>query len=306
TVSHPEATLLRWHKFPGQTPSACSCDRCPRRTGHPHKARDRAALKRQHGPRPSLLLLDRGQREVSVCRSWPPYQSKSGRSPRDVFILLQSHRREDFRCGQRPRRGRQGEDKRPAARRGTASPVAGGIWRPGSAPDPSAHAPLGTAEEVFTIAHVTMATHFFKDQGERIKCVKGDLFSCPQTDSLAHCISEDCRMGAGIAVLFKKKFGGVQELLDQQKKTGEVAVLQRDDRYIYYLITKKKVSHKPTYENMRKSLEAMKTHCLNNGVTDISMPRIGCGLDRLDWNKVSAILGEVFEDTDIKITVYTL
>ncbi|KAM6040772.1 ADP-ribose glycohydrolase OARD1 isoform 1-T1 [Theristicus caerulescens] len=162
------------------------------------------------------------------------------------------------------------------------------------------------AAGVFTVARVTMATHFSKDQEERIKCVKGDLFSCPQTDALAHCISEDCRMGAGIAVLFKKKFGGVQELLDQQKKTGEVAVLQREDRYIYYLITKKKVSHKPTYETMRKSLEAMKAHCLNNGVTDISMPRIGCGLDGLDWNKVSAILGEVFEDTDIKITVYTL
>ncbi|KAM6370267.1 ADP-ribose glycohydrolase OARD1 isoform 1-T1 [Pluvialis apricaria] len=158
----------------------------------------------------------------------------------------------------------------------------------------------------FTIAHVTMATHFSKDQEERIKCVKGDLFSCPQTDALAHCISEDCRMGAGIAVLFKKKFGGVQELLDQQKKTGEVAVLQREDRYIYYLITKKKVSHKPTYESMQKSLEAMKAHCLNNGVTDISMPRIGCGLDGLDWNKVSAILDQVFEDTDIKITVYSL
>lgn len=140
----------------------------------------------------------------------------------------------------------------------------------------------------------------------QIRCVKGDLFSCPGTDALAHCISEDCRMGAGIAVLFKKKFGGVQELLDQKKKTGEVAVLRRDDRYIYYLITKQKVSHKPTYESMQKSLEAMKAHCLNNGVTDISMPRIGCGLDGLQWEKVSAILEEVFENTDIKITVYTL
>ncbi|XP_033925662.1 ADP-ribose glycohydrolase OARD1 isoform X4 [Melopsittacus undulatus] len=87
----------------------------------------------------------------------------------------------------------------------------------------------------FTIAHVTMATHFSKDQEERLKCVKGDLFTCPPQDALAHCISEDCRMGAGIARLFKEKFGGVQELLDQKKKTGEVAVLQRDDRYIYYL-----------------------------------------------------------------------
>nr|XP_005308375.1 ADP-ribose glycohydrolase OARD1 isoform X4 [Chrysemys picta bellii]XP_005308376.1 ADP-ribose glycohydrolase OARD1 isoform X4 [Chrysemys picta bellii]XP_005308377.1 ADP-ribose glycohydrolase OARD1 isoform X4 [Chrysemys picta bellii]XP_005308378.1 ADP-ribose glycohydrolase OARD1 isoform X4 [Chrysemys picta bellii]XP_023966112.1 ADP-ribose glycohydrolase OARD1 isoform X4 [Chrysemys picta bellii]XP_023966113.1 ADP-ribose glycohydrolase OARD1 isoform X4 [Chrysemys picta bellii] len=119
-----------------------------------------------------------------------------------------------------------------------------------------------------------MASPPSRDQADRIRYIKGDLFTCPRTDSLAHCISEDCRMGAGIAVLFKKKFGGIQELLDQQKKSGEVAVLKRDDRYIYYLITKKKVSHKPTYENMQKSLEAMKTHCLNNGVTDISMPSI--------------------------------
>lgn len=34
--------------------------------------------------------------------------------------------------------------------------------------------------------------------------------------------------------------------------------------------------------------------------------RIGCGLDGLQWEKVSAILEEVFENTDIKITVYTL
>lgn len=71
-------------------------------------------------------------------------------------------------------------------------------------------------------------------------------------------------------------------------------------------ITKKRASHKPTYENLQKSLEAMKSHCLRNGVTDLSMPRIGCGLDRLQWENVSAIIEEVFEATDIKITVYTL
>lgn len=152
-----------------------------------------------------------------------------------------------------------------------------------------------------------MAGNFKEDQeGSRITYVKGDLFACPKTDSLAHCISEDCRMGAGIAVLFKKKFGGVQDLLSQQKKSGEVAVLKRDERFIYYLITKKRVSHKPTYETLKKSLEAMKSHCLQNGVTDLSMPRIGCGLDGLQWEKVSEMIEEVFIATDIKITVYTL
>lgn len=45
--------------------------------------------------------------------------------------------------------------------------------------------------------------------------IKGDLFTCPSTASLAHCVSEDMAMGKGVAVLFKKEFGGVGELRAQ-------------------------------------------------------------------------------------------
>uniref|UniRef100_A0A3B3Z374 Macro domain-containing protein n=1 Tax=Poecilia mexicana TaxID=48701 RepID=A0A3B3Z374_9TELE len=65
--------------------------------------------------------------------------------------------------------------------------------------------------------------------------ITGDLFSCPRDESLAHCISEDCRMGAGIAVMFKKKFGRVSELKEQKKLPGQCAVLAHDQRFIYYL-----------------------------------------------------------------------
>ncbi|CAB1451708.1 unnamed protein product [Pleuronectes platessa] len=50
----------------------------------------------------------------------------------------------------------------------------------------------------------------------------------------------------------------------------------------------------------------MKSHCVKNGVTRISMPRIGCGLDRLEWRRVEEILEQVFKHTDISITVYSL
>ncbi|KAB5546331.1 hypothetical protein PHYPO_G00070800 [Pangasianodon hypophthalmus] len=140
----------------------------------------------------------------------------------------------------------------------------------------------------------------------KLQYVKGSLFSCPSTHSLAHCISMDCKMGAGIAVTFKKEFGGVEELLAQQKQPGECAVLKRGDRFVYYLITKEKYNQKPTYETLRQSLEAMKAHCLENEVTKLSIPRIGCGLDRLAWDKVSVIIEDVFQHTDVDITVYSL
>uniref|UniRef100_A0A3B4A4C2 Macro domain-containing protein n=1 Tax=Periophthalmus magnuspinnatus TaxID=409849 RepID=A0A3B4A4C2_9GOBI len=141
---------------------------------------------------------------------------------------------------------------------------------------------------------------------DNITYVTGDLFSCPRDESLAHCISEDCRMGAGIAVMFKKKFGGVEELKKQGRQVGQCAVLERDSRFVYYLITKKIYSHKPTYDSLKQSLEDMKSHCAEYGVSKVSMPRIGCGLDRLHWGRVSDILKEVFEHSNISITVYSL
>ena len=66
-----------------------------------------------------------------------------------------------------------------------------------------------------------------------VKTLQGDLFACPASDSLAHCVSEgnlyygfvgydernlDLRMGKGIAVLFKNKFWGLSELEAQHRR----------------------------------------------------------------------------------------
>ena len=41
-------------------------------------------------------------------------------------------------------------------------------------------------------------------------------------------------------------------------------------------------------------------------VKRLLMPRIGCGLDRLKWDKVKDILTNVFKDTEIEILVFNI
>lgn len=83
-------------------------------------------------------------------------------------------------------------------------------------------------------------------------------------------------------------------------------MLKRGDRFVYYLVTKEQVYHKPTYPVLKASLEAMRDHCVKNRVQTVSMPRIGCGLDGLQWTKVADLIQEVFRDTNMTINVYTI
>lgn len=136
--------------------------------------------------------------------------------------------------------------------------------------------------------------------------VEGDLFSAPKTHSLAHCVGADMLMGAGIAVKFKQTYGRINELMAQQVKSGGVAVLKDEDRFIYYLVTKPESYGSPTYEDLRSALSDMKSHMEKNGVSKLAIPRIGCGIDGLEWDKVQNELHGVFDeaDKDVEIVVY--
>ena len=136
--------------------------------------------------------------------------------------------------------------------------------------------------------------------------INGDLFTSPDTSSLAHCVSKDLAMGAGIARIFKSKFQRVDELYTQNVQIGGVGVLKDNNRYIYYLVSKDRYWQKPSYNNLKKTLINMKEHCINNKVKNLCIPRIGCGLDRLKWVNVKEIIEDVFKDISINITVYYL
>ena len=47
---------------------------------------------------------------------------------------------------------------------------------------------------------------------------------------------------------------------------------------------------KPTYDSLQQSLETMTNRANKHKVNQISMPKAGCGLDRLEWHKVERVI----------------
>ena len=50
----------------------------------------------------------------------------------------------------------------------------------------------------------------------------------------------------------------------------------------------------------------MKSHARLYGISTIAIPKIGCGLDQMNWQEVVKLLKDLFADSNIGIGVYTL
>ena len=138
---------------------------------------------------------------------------------------------------------------------------------------------------------------------------KRDLFTVPDDYYLAHCISADFGMGKGIVIEFNKRFDMKNKL---QSKYPDYINQWSHKQYdgdcilegrVLNLITKERYFNKPTYKSLTSSLMKCRDICLENNIQKIAMPIIGCGLDRLEWSRVSEIVKLTFKNTDIEILV---
>lgn len=136
-----------------------------------------------------------------------------------------------------------------------------------------------------------------------------DLFEGTEEYYLAHCISADFSMSRGIVTQFNKRFDLGKKLreaypdyLTEWRDSGKTADCLLVGR-VLNLVTKERYSFRPTYDAMQEALEKMKTVCLQNHIDRVAMPKIGCGLDRLSWDRVSAMIRDTFRDTGVRILV---
>jgi len=142
----------------------------------------------------------------------------------------------------------------------------------------------------------------------------GNLFTLKKDYVYVHCIAQDARMGAGIALQFRNKYPRMQAYIKSKKpKIGDIVVYyasrakgDSEDRIIVNLVTKEKSWDKPTYndlENALIKLEEWQRETEDQGNRHLGMPRIGSGLDQLNWNKVLEMINEIFYYNDVVITI---
>lgn len=143
------------------------------------------------------------------------------------------------------------------------------------------------------------------------KEIKQDLFDVSNDYALGHCISWDCKMGAGIAVEFNNMFPNMKTRLIRslalKKEYYPHARLFVDGKiHVINLITKPKYFMKPTQASMVCALTSMRKICLEHNINKIAIPKIGAGLDKLDWDFTSKEIQKIFKDTNIEILVCVL
>ena len=136
----------------------------------------------------------------------------------------------------------------------------------------------------------------------------GDLFTenILAEYALCHCISSDFALGAGIAKAFTKM--GVKKALCEQftnnwQGRGYCLITETNGVTVGNLVTKKRYFHKPTLETLRQALEDLRSQALEIKIQKLAMPKIGCGLDKLDWADVHKVIKDIFSGTEFEILI---
>lgn len=140
----------------------------------------------------------------------------------------------------------------------------------------------------------------------------GDLFAQPDLSALAHGVNCLGAMGAGIAVLFRRRdeemYRAYREVCETNRLLpGDVFFWQHDDgSWTYNLASQYYLGADARLNAIRESLTKAVAHAEDNGVSAIGLPRIGSDIGGLDWSDVRRVIEKVAETTPVHVVTVSL
>lgn len=160
----------------------------------------------------------------------------------------------------------------------------------------------------------------YYNKKKQIKEEIRDLFLVDRKEYvLAHYISLDCAMGAGVAEIFADIHKGIKDYCKKQVflgiDTGDAIRYEDDLGVVYNLITKSVCWHKANesekaYEmylyNLENCLDDLKYQMMENNERKLAIPQLGSGLDKCNYSDVKEIIEKVFNGSNIEVLICSL
>lgn len=141
----------------------------------------------------------------------------------------------------------------------------------------------------------------------KITEITGDITQKLDEGYVAHCVSGDYTLGAGLAKFFDKEKNMRFELfkaypIPAGKKYANVgkALLIGN---VFNLVNKPTYKDKASYDVLWCCLDDMQKQCEELGIKTLIMPRIACGRDKMNWDNVREMIEVTFEEMDIEIII---
>ena len=138
----------------------------------------------------------------------------------------------------------------------------------------------------------------------------GDIFTTPIIFKIVQAINADLTFKAsrndgtptmaGEIDQFFKIFGELKDLSIIEWSVGDVVYTAP----VYNLLTKKDRNDYTTYDNLEKCLYKLKENAEYHGDFYLAFPKICCGQDKLEWNKVKDLIIKVFANTNFQILLF--
>lgn len=125
---------------------------------------------------------------------------------------------------------------------------------------------------------------------------------------ICHCVSADYKLGAGVALAISNARPDLRAYLDTLPHAHACCdtVFEAKDVTIHNLVTKNRYFQKPTYNNLGIALANLRFRIHTDKDIVIHCPRIGSGLDKLNWFEVVKSLELFFPEDNYFFNVITL
>lgn len=138
----------------------------------------------------------------------------------------------------------------------------------------------------------------------------GDLFTT-HSRGIGHGVNVDGMMGAGIAVVFRKRFPAMYGAYAAACMTGAlepggVFIWEEPNAgFIYNIASQDRPGANAHLGWLDTGVREALAHADEHGITSISLPRIGCGIGGLDWEAAQLVLANAAKLYSCDIEVWT-